>query len=137
MSKLKEYRQKWIDFLREEGRQKARNVLEDVQNPEARCCLGHACKVFENSVERTLVLGDNDTPVAVKYDKTQHVLPSKLQRKLNIDAYGKLRKPIKIENGRYVDLVSINDSTNLSPAQIADVIEEQFKQRNFKGAPRS
>ena len=46
MTKLQENRKKWLDYLREPGRQKTRSKLEDYANNEARCCLGHACKVL-------------------------------------------------------------------------------------------
>lgn len=40
-------RRKWIDFLKEPTTQKATDYLVDSENPEARCCLGHACHVLE------------------------------------------------------------------------------------------
>ena len=50
-----------------------------------------------------------------------------MQRKLNINKTGQFRRKIRVGEHCYIlSLAGLNDETNLSPAEIADVIEEQF-----------
>ena len=39
-------RKAWIDYLKRPETKKAKSKLEDFKDPEARCCLGHACHVL-------------------------------------------------------------------------------------------
>lgn len=47
-SEILENRKKWIEFLKRPETKKFVGYLENVNNPEERCCLGHACHLFLN-----------------------------------------------------------------------------------------
>ena len=124
------YRQKWLDFLRGEGRRKAKGLLEkiagyDKENP--RCCLGHACVALGMKGVK-----DNTNMI---YDGSSALLPLSAQIQLGISSDGSFKECVSVGSATYSSLSTINDCTDLSPADIADVIEEQFKNDNFEEFP--
>jgi hypothetical protein len=46
-AEIRANREKWVAFLQEPERKKARHVLARGNNTEHRCCLGHACHVLD------------------------------------------------------------------------------------------
>ena len=70
----------------------------------------------------------------IMYGGEKRTLPKEICNILKINHLGCFKKGIKI--GRYkrnfYSISEVNDQTKLSPAQIADVIEAQFKADNFR-----
>ena len=134
----------WLRALRDPDAQKHCGSLEDYDNPKARCCLGHACAALglkraddqwiqDNYGEKTVLYGVDRGD----YDET--CLPKSLSKRLNISPGGGFIKKIEIEgqneNGAPIlfdSLVHVNDDTDLTLAQIADLIEEQNRKKNFR-----
>ena len=119
-------RKEWLDYLRQPGRKKTKEVLERYHDNEARCCLGHACHHF--GIDRT-VLEDS---LSVLYDKQGSVLPERLQWDLDMTEAGDFCEPIDVEDEIIGDCIGLNDETDLSMAEIADIIEQQMVTGNMK-----
>ena len=127
----------WLAQLRDKSALKTHGKLEDANTPNSRCCLGHAChalgykrKVFECD------LGGPD----VFYDDQVASLSIEVQNDLGIDSVGTFRKRIRLDESRikyshlkpvFQNLSDINDRTNLTLGEIADLIEAQLKTDNF------
>ena len=126
---IEEYRAMWLAQLRDPESKLWTGELESIEDSNKRCCLGHACHAlgakknvdYENEVRYTF--GD-DWDVAY--------LPNGIAEKLNITVNGEFREPFRIEDYEACDLSYLNDSGLIdTPAQMADIIEEQFKNDNF------
>ena len=136
----REKRQKWYDFLRVTGRQKTKRLLEDYRNPEARCFLGHACHIFLSDTRevKTNPEGINE----VWYGdgvKENNILPESLAVLLDITPSCQFRNPVYIGTNDYGSTVSyydrvsdLNDFTDMSLADIADVLEEEDGEGNLE-----
>ena len=145
---IEKYRKKWLAQLRHPDAMKARTELENYEDPRQRCCLGHACHALgikrkERMTEFTLD-GPTNTNV-VFYDESTTYLPAKARKKLNLTYNGEFRKPIKVSSSlakyweetelfkaEFSNLAALNDLTPLGPNEIADVIEENFENDNFR-----
>ena len=135
---IDENRQKWLDQLRDPESKKARGMLEDSKDKNSRCCLGHACHAL--GIER-----DEDKKYSViYYDCEDTNLPFGARNALDIDGRGSFKEPVNITSVHHnsltsvhedymtaYDLIDINDETDLTPQEIADVIEDQFNTGNF------
>ena len=116
-------RAQWIKYLREPGREKYKFGLFDLNNRKAHCCLGHYCAM-------------KGLPQAVRgaygeYDGACGILPKSLALSLDIDAVGSFKEPVVIGAGTFVALAEVNDDSDLTMAEISDVIEEQFNRDNL------
>lgn len=124
---VKANRQKWIDFLREEGRVKAVNILDN--GNEKRCCLGHACFVL--GVTRHVERMSNGV-AAVYYGKQWNRVraPDELVELLGLnDNLGRFKDGALTHASRErFSLADINDSTHATPKEIADFIEANYDQ---------
>ena len=119
-------RWQWIDWLRVPGRQKQTDVLENPQNPDARCCLGHACAAFKlpRKVED---LHDVDEGLKqVTYAGCSVTLPTELQMKLDVTDNCGFVRPITYGNGIHSCASGINDETDATPEDIAGILVAQF-----------
>ena len=93
---IEEYRAKWLAQLRDPKSKYWMAELESIDDPNKRCCLGHACHAlgaiknvdYENEVRYTF--GD-DWDVAY--------LPPGIAKMLNITNDGKLRQPYQVTPG--------------------------------------
>ena len=140
-------RKKWLAQLRHPDAMKARTELERHDIPNARCCLGHAChalglkrKVRKAELNLDGVVGKS----VVFYGDSTTYLPIEARKKLNLTYNGRFLKPIKVrdvpgiylaenyEKKEYWNLAEINDATPLGPREMADIIEENFENDNFK-----
>lgn len=131
-----EFFEKWIAFLKTNPR-KCRFRLEDADERDRRCCLGHAC--FLSGISREV---RNDL---VFYEDKSSSLPLSLADILKIDICGAFNQKgialvriylrenfIKIyEPLDSNDLMSLNDFTNMTHAQIGEVIEMLYKNDGF------
>lgn len=122
---VKANRQKWIDFLREDGRKKSIGYLD--RGNGKRSCLGHACYVL-------------DVPKAVinegfAYGAREEELraPGELVKMLGLrDKHGLFQDKIKVKSGLHdfskevYTLTGLNDHTSYTPKMIADFIEEHY-----------
>ena len=129
---IDEYRAKWLTQLRDPESKLLIGELESIDDPNKRCCLGHACHALE--AERTLDFTGQEVYYSCGNDRDMAYLPLGIAEKLNITNNGKLRKPYQFtpRGFEYEDLAYLNDSGLVdSPAIMADIIEEQFKNDNF------
>ena len=130
-------REAWLAFLREEGRQKCVGRLEDTHEGERRCCLGHAAFVLGG--KRSVIEGTAGDKIVAYNDETGY-LSADLAEMLNMEASGDLHDFIHLdgyedEDGDPINfgtLTGINDDSDLTPAQIADVIENQIEADNLR-----
>ena len=122
---INENRQKWLAVLRDPESKKVTSILESTGDPNARCCLGHACHAL--SLKRTMY----DKSRYVYYDYEFRQLPLRACEALEIDTNGSFKEPIVIKDHNFYGLTGVNDGTSLTPQEIADVIEDQFKNNNF------
>lgn len=113
---VKANRKKWIDFLREDGRKKAKGVLD--RGNEERCCLGHACYVL--GVLRRV----EDEGVTYGEAGTTSLAPDELLELLGLRNDVGAFKP-EIDEG-IVSLAALNDYTNYTPKEIGDFIEKHY-----------
>lgn len=114
----------WINYLKTNP-PKTRKMLEDAKNPTARCCLGHAC--FMLDVEKIIEDGK------VFYDGLNQTLSTKVMKKLGLKTAsgaadfgfrGADKNFIRNHRGApFFNLASLNDQTNKSHKEIAEIIE--------------
>lgn len=138
---VQENRKKWLEFLREPGRKKAQGALEYHYDPDARCCLGHAGHLFVPDTRKL----DGDY---VFYDGRGNTAGRRIQRALFITHAGEFRESVVVDRSRGIEsdeevtlnddgnvligsCATLNDATDLTMAEIADIIEEQFKNNNL------
>jgi hypothetical protein len=112
-----EARKKWIAYLKNSDTLKTIGKLEDPDNPNKRCCLGHACHIFE--VERQA------SKFKVLYDDHSARLPESLVLKLgmwSVYGSGKLVQ-YKLRGLDVKSLSSLNDDADYTPQQIGEYLE--------------
>ena len=137
-AQIEENRTKWLAQLRSPEAKKTTLKLENSKNPDHRCCLGHACHAL--GIQREVLESQNTVNGwMVHYGEQTSYLPDEASLKLAILCNGEFVNEIKIDhihsyyaNIEFENLAQINDHTELTPAEIADIIEEQFKANNFK-----
>ena len=121
-------RAKWLAALRRPGSGKRVGCLEDVEAPHKRCCLGHACAALAPGLRFV----DTLAGARVRYRGHDKTLPAEVSRMLGIDREGTFRATVDAGGRSNVGLMELNDATNLTSAEIADVIEAQFRLDNFE-----
>ena len=124
-------------------------MLENPEDPDSRCCLGHTCAALgahreqcPEGVLRIYYVGDAD------HDRSVASLPMGIAKKMGMDTTGSFRKPITIpidrrrpdvdvspENGLtkrdgqtfllIESLVQLNDDTTLTPQEIGEVMRRE------------
>lgn len=116
-----ENRKTVISFLKQDGLQRATGVLQSVENPEARCCLGHMCVALDIQVELSdkWYFGE---------DKRTGAAPKELMEKVSL--FGSLGEVLnskaKIGDTGLSDLAYINDNDRWSFSEIAEYLEENI-----------
>ena len=134
-----EARQKWLAQLRSPDAKKTTGKLEDFDDRRKRCCLGHACHALGES-RRESISGHGKAVVQYGYDRALYQLPDSAAELLDITTSGRFKNAITVKHtvsgyegfSRLMTCLSdLNDDTTLTPSEIADVIEEQFKTDNF------
>ena len=107
---------------------KMQQQLEDPDNSNDRCCLGHLCHAMNVPSEL-----DNDGDPEYIFDGDSHsaYLPSGLAKALDMTTQGDFMRGIIVDGVVVMHMSGLNDDTDLTPAQIADVIEEQFEAGNI------
>ena len=120
----------WLKQLRDPSAKKAIRQLESAKTG-GRCCLGHACFVLLPPQSRETNQYDE-----VLYDGYKALFPPSLAKLLNVTRGVKFVHPIVIsKDGDEVEVISItgiNDGTDYTLFQIADILEEQRAKRNLK-----
>lgn len=131
-------RRAWLDYLRAPGRRKTKYRLEDPADPEARCCLGHACAALPGLAERSMgALSDHcaireyGRVEGVYYDDADGGMPDAVCMALGVGPHAAFRRPVEIDGRACESAADLNDYTDLTPAEIADVLEEQFSNGNM------
>ena len=134
---IDEYRRIWLEQLRSPEAKQAKGKLEDVSAPDHRCCLGHACHILglPRVVKRETEWAAKELVFYGKDYGESSWLPLEARQKLNISLKGSFKTDVKVGGISVNALSVINDYTKLSLSEIADVIEEQFKNNNFMQSP--
>ena len=128
--------QDWFSVMRDPKSGKCKGRLQDVTNPNDRCCLGHLG--FSMGVTTGIKVDKCDNEyVAYFYGGRTNgiVLPSALAKELDMTQCGDFVEVIEIGDAEYCSMSVINDETDLTMAEIADVIEAQFKAGNVTRYP--
>ena len=127
---IDEYRAMWLAQLRDPESECWIGELENIDDPNKRCCLGHACHALQAQREEDWESKEIIYRFGGDYDVSY--LPRGIAEKLNISIHGKFRKSVIFRTVKAPDISCLNDSGLISsPAKIADIIEEQFKNDNF------
>ena len=142
-----DYFRLWDEVLRRPESKKEQGQLENIDDPNSCCCLGHL--VREMVAEGHVDIRRKVTCGKVTYDDTSSVLPSAVSEKLGVTVDGAFKEPISVPVARVLPnkrrafpswcstevsishLPSLNDNTDFSLNEIADVIKEQFAAGNF------
>ena len=124
---IDEYRAMWLTQLRSPEAEQWTGELESLDEPKKRCCLGHACHALQ--AERSYT--ENWVYYGSGRDMQSSTLPYSVAEKLNITPDGELFNCYVHGNDVYGALTIINDSGVFSLSEIADIIEEGFKEGNF------
>ena len=122
----------WLGVLRDPKSEKMCGALAHHFHTDQRCCLGHACHALGE--ERALVkeygvLGVGH--VAYGPEKEIHTLPDRVARLLNLTCEGEFKALVVVGGAEFDTLSDLNDASNLTPAEIADVIEDMWKNDGF------
>ena len=113
----------WLKQLRHPDSLKHKGKLENPENRNERCCLGHLCHALG-------VESDTDNGY-VRYLESVGTLPDAVASTLNITNVGDVRPSIQYGDGMYHSLGLLNDNTDIDSAGIADVIEEVLATDRF------
>ena len=124
---INEYRAKWLAQLRSPEAKQWTGELESRDEPNKRCCLGHACHALK--AERSYT--DDIVYYGWGQDMDSSTLPYSVAKKLNINNSGAMINSYVHGLDVYSGLTIINDSGVFSLSEIADIIEEGFKKNNF------
>ena len=137
--------EKWMAFLREEGREKAYGMLEDHDSPERRCCIGHGCVAVgaNRSIEPNEHGNDH-----VLYEGQSACFATSMCKLFNCSPCVDFKERVKIDamyvntenlesfaknDFLFTDAAQLNDNTTLRPGQIADILEREWKAGNIRG----
>ena len=115
----------WLGVLRDPKSEKMCGALAHHFHTDQRCCLGHACHALGLPLEQWDWRGG--------YGGEHSYLPARISELLDITQLGAFREPLLIDGlkARFESLAGLNDASNLSPAEIADVIEDMWKNDGF------
>lgn len=123
---MNSFQKKWITALKSNKFKKGRGYL---CSNDSYCCLGVACEVLKTPFE--IKTEDDDSKVKF-FKKQNHYLPRSLQISLGINYIGEFKNPIYINGYFYDNLAELNDDSDLLFNKIGEIIEENFKAKNFK-----
>ena len=128
--------EKWISYLRSDEAKRHKGSLESATDENARCCLGHACHVL--GIERHLYSEEEDlNGVFYGQERSLAFLPREAAELLGISRRGGFKQFVDVQDNPnfppygITNLTAINDNTELSLHEIADIIEEQYQNDNF------
>ena len=126
---INEYRAMWLTQLRNPEAKQWTGELESLDEPEKRCCLGHACHALQ--AERTVSKSFELVYYGSGRDQQSSTLPYSVAEKLNITHNGNMINGYVHGLDVYYELTKLNDSGVFSLSEIADIIEHGFKKNNF------
>ena len=138
MSAIKHFymsnREKWLEKLRDPNSHKMKGRLESGNYPNYRCCMGHACSALgEERFAGEFDGEDHEIDANVGYGDAENLYhwTEKVAHDLNVNYRGEFEKPLDIEGKAIESLDQLNDHTDLTTQQIADVIEENLINGNL------
>ena len=125
--------QNWLGVMRDPQSGKCRDKLQDITDSTSRCCLGHLGYSMGAAID--IVLNQNrNKGVGYSYGDDKNinisVLPVALAMELDMTQKGDFIKDVRIGDTSFACMAEVNDDTELTPAEIADVIEAQYKAGN-------
>lgn len=119
-SEIKINRQKMIDQLKDPKSEKTEGLLEDPNNNNARCCLGHGCHAL--NIERFV----DSNGICYGQENDSAVAPPQLINKVglffNLGVF-QSRKITTFKSVKFDSLVGANDGSNLTPQDIGEYLE--------------
>ena len=107
-SEILENRRKWVNHLLDPSTKKTTAKLEDINDPECRCCLGHGCHVL--NLKRVVGAGK------VTYCGHSTLAPEKLKQRMGIKSTSYL--------------IEMNDGEDKSPQEIGKYLESIIEDEN-------
>jgi len=128
----------WLKQLRSDEAEKHVGFLENYYNNKKRCCLGHACHVLAPEIRDV-------KNMQVHYGKMCGLLPRNVAKLLNITLAGDFHETHLIsdlqkvipglihtsDQDRFDSLTEINDHTNITLSQMADLIEWAYEEKKL------
>ena len=132
---------RWLARLREPTSRKVTGCLEHPYG-EGMCCLGHACDELLPEEARCEVVDDTETgEIVIKWDDEDCVLPHTLAHDLDMETSGHFRTPIVLADyglahedkaeKEAASIVVVNDRTDATLDQIADILERERDKGNL------
>ena len=136
---INENRQKWLDQLRNPEAGKHQRQIEDVANPSKRHVMGHACHVLgaERDTYEDKFVTYKDAEDMQFYNglgrsmTSAGILPYTVAEKLNITRHGRFNIELYRDRTFFRNLTLINDKSEMTLHEMADIIEKQFANDNF------
>lgn len=114
-----ENRRIWIEFLKTNP-PKFIGKLENIENQEERCCLGHGCHIFNIDKKEMKLI----TTISVNYGGEFWSAPEKLVELLGLrDEDGTIPDEYFYENLTVTNLLELNDETDMNHRQIGEYLE--------------
>ena len=124
-NKILENRKKVIAFLKDSSRQKHKGSLENIDNTEERCCLGHMCAAL--NIQREAYNH------CIHYDTEGAIAPESLVNMVGLNGQsGTIRNLYRYKNQRYLGLTDLNDHSDITPQEIGAYLESVIE-----GGPNS
>ncbi len=112
----------WAKSLQLPENEKAIEKLEDFDNNNERCCLGHGCHYL--GIER--ITNDEDT---VSYDDDNTVAPESFINAVGLCGdIGIIKNKFRYADDIFNSLASLNDHSEITPQEIGVIMERNWLQ---------
>jgi len=121
-------RGRWLAVMRLPESRYHCGEFENVNDPDCRCCMGHANHAL--GVSRTVVFVAG-VRHRVVYAGQSSVLADDVARSLDVTPRGTLAEAVHVNGKRYKCLTDLNDNARLHPKQMAHFIETEMRAGNF------
>ena len=122
---------KWLKVLRDPASRKVKGMLESVDEPNYRCCLGHLCHALGVPRHGDYQEVNYGMAIGEARDINWSQLPAYVAQQVGITEAGDFIHPVVYERFEYGSLADLNDETEITPQEIADIIEREAKAGNF------
>lgn len=121
--------EKWCQALESGQYQKGVGKLKDEDGNY--CCLGVLCEILELESEPFY----DEFLFHYGKESDSEILPSSLARDLSINNCGGFRECVEYQGLSYISLTDLNDQSDITFPEMAQIIRKNFKANNFETLP--